>query len=378
MKLIVEETSMSDPVMLVRWCLTKPEIDEIREKAEGGAFILIVTTRGDRETSRALVPLEKMADYVHFSQSGENRVQAIVVWSEYGRDSVRQFFLDCRRRGVYTNNVVELGTGNIRNDLDRNMVVSRARAELNVKISPEFFAKKPNRFEEWWVNLFFHSDPVDQCAFRKRRIPAYMLQPLLVAVFLVWKVLICFLMTVLGTILAVPWNVKDLWVLFAKTVRHPFRWRIKHIWRWFDDTAKPMFIVDRTGRVRRSIFIQLFLPLWLLLDMVANSIVYLALRTMELYPDFGNTLVIGLITYVVLGFLVASIYKVWQSRLDRVFDDWREKEREREELERKRRLGLLACDIAGKARLDEIPAELRTVHLRFQGLKKGVCRPYAQ
>lgn len=64
---------------------------------------------------------------------------------------------------------------------------------IDIEIDDTFFAPEPSGWESWWVNLWFRSAPLDQCDFRRRRILAYTVQPLVIGVWIVLRTLLCLL-----------------------------------------------------------------------------------------------------------------------------------------------------------------------------------------
>jgi len=97
--------------------------------------------------------------------------------------------------------------------------------EQQVLVPVEVFAKEPAAWEKAWVNLFFRSRPGDQCDFRKRRLFAYTIQPILGVSRSLWFLLFGFV----GLLFACkpskfPWG----------GVLHPFRRSLEEALNFMD------------------------------------------------------------------------------------------------------------------------------------------------
>lgn len=367
--------------MPVRWCLTKDEIALVRQEATN-PYMLIVATRNTVEVARVLVPLEQMMDFVHFRQPGSHRVQAVVVWGSPSAD-VEKYFLDLRRRGEYSENVVDY-RGQIRTDFDTGIHQFGSRAELEASISPEFFAQEPAEWERSWVNFFFGSPAVDQCHFRRRRIFAYTLQPLIFIALLIAMYLTVTLLTFFGLVLKVPRNAGKILEKYWNQIRHPLDSDFSDLWTVIRD-GDSVFATDKDGKVQPG-YIR-FLKPWLVLTFSAASFLLGGITKVVLWELgfewwkelswFGAFLVGAGLAAGLIG-TIAAIYLAWRAYFDQQIAEWRKAARAELEEERRRHLTLLACDIAGAARLGAIPGELRTIHLRFEDFKARVCRPFAR
>ena len=101
-------------------------------------------------------------------------------------------------------------------------------AEIAVVVPTGVFAPEPSEWEKRWVNLWYVNEPLNQCQFRKRRITAYTIQPILVALWLIAKPIICIVAGIFCLLLWADIAVKELdW----RPLFHPWRYKTEMFWR---------------------------------------------------------------------------------------------------------------------------------------------------
>lgn len=139
-------------------------------------YLLLISARrvGNRmvERGRRVVPLSDGSVYPEFFGPGDYTVIPIIV-------SEKPSLYLKRHLDGYAIDVID-DDGDVI-DRDDKMVGD----PLDIHVPEGLFGKIPNRTLARWVNLWFESHPRDQCAFRRRFILAFTLQPIGVALWLV-------------------------------------------------------------------------------------------------------------------------------------------------------------------------------------------------
>lgn len=185
----VMNTTIQSSSVSVGWTVDPEVLFKVKEKEEKGLqswMMLLVFDKNKKREERKIVPLRDCIAYLSLRSVGEARVFGQVLcgtkkdiyrtWlSQEGND----WEFDARHvKAMDTNgvpdNLVPMGYGFVGPEM-----------VLNLQVPAEAFAPPPPEWESSWVNYFFHTTPRDQCAYRRRRILAYTIQPALALVFLV-------------------------------------------------------------------------------------------------------------------------------------------------------------------------------------------------
>ena len=213
LKLVVGSEKQGSANIAVRWTVGRGELKKL-ERVKHPYILLSVWHSGvKREVERVLVPLERAMTYLQFQRAGRHIVRAAIVFpreGEYEPDYFgRKFYELSAKRGPdqFVCYVTE-PTG----ELDEQRIELRAclvgdlLAEVNVEVSADFFAKDPPQWLEQWVNLVYEYPPRDQCAFRRRFLFAFTLQPVVLAVVVPFMVLV----RVAYALVALAWGRNDI------------------------------------------------------------------------------------------------------------------------------------------------------------------------
>lgn len=382
---------LTDSVVALRWCVSKKTLEELEKRDAKNPHLLIVVTHRNEEMDRYLVPLGQMMEYIQFTKPGENRILAAIVWNKDGDvGELREYFFEKNEKREYIIDVLDYHV-DIHRFFEGAFSLS-AKAELDIHVDKEFFAPEPSPREKWWVNLWFvDTAPRDQCQFRKRRIPAYTIQPLLV---FVWWVIKTTIVLLLGSISLVR-GVRDFRKEFFGNIFHPFTYEIEDLGRCVksDDSV---FLRAKRGGERRHFLILAMRPTILFWSYsILLFVAVLIAIGVKIPITWSLILAVLLVDFLVItvvsmiGFLGYKLIDFVSGRfLSKLVNRWveRSKERKKQEIEREAveesvRIQRLTCtsDLATmKADIKAIPAENRTIHLRFQDLKKKVCRPFAR
>ena len=400
--LFVENAGHSEPVVPVRWCVSKDILEVLKTHGVKKPYLLLSVLQKKehgyhREVARKLAPLEQGLEYIEFGTSGEHVVNAIIVWAAADTFWMKDRILSRSGRKYREEAYSDSGafeTWWLSNLSERKYKAWQSvqylgdTAEINIIIGTEFFAEEPSAIESWWVNLWYRNQPFDQCEFRRRRIVAYTVQPPLVLVWMVFSVLnrLRFLA----------------WLLFLGNrgikltpIIHPFMNDKGDVCSKVISAENSVFVTDENGE-DRPWYIQLLWP-------PAVTVIALVAWIVNHYHVWDWTILVLTIfgVGIVLGHALFMLRDLlFKDAVDEGTNKYR-LEREREQAhflkkqaaeEKKRvaeekRLTLLyegdmqfvACTGAPlTASVAALPKERRTVHLRFHELKAKVCRPFAQ
>lgn len=382
-RLFFENTKLPGPVAAVRWCVDKIDLEFLKEKGITNPFLVLMVTRprknqdsdydsdseSDQETiyevvDHKVVPLDQAMEYLEFMGSGKHRVVGQLAWCRYSnREKVNQNRLsnfirgyhDCRSSSA--SYIIERMTGH---SFSSNQLES---GYTDVVVPDGHFAKKPSAWETWWVNFWYESKPKNQCQFRKRRMVAYGVQPLVVIPYTLLRsfLLLC---EVLWFLLVGVRQIK------YSAPLHPFSYTLSD-WEVVPDECTSWFSKDSLGNNRNDLFFML-IPLVQIFLLVVSGLLSIFVWG-SVWAWF-----VGINLFVVLFILVV---------LSKILDGLLPKETDEEKVARvKNALELLYADyqdmicvgVPLKADISILPPKRRTFYLKFQDLKRRVCLPFAQ
>ena len=426
-----EATSASIPM---RWCLGRDTLAKLQAKGALNPYLLLITVNARLELVRHLVPIGQMMEYIDFRRPGPHKVLAAIVWNSQGDTKVL-------KKRIFGGKIVdEVGSHKFSkmNVLDEGeLCINDSQyksdhkfavcsldevAQIEVSVAEEFFAAPPPKFEQFWVNFWFENTPRDQCQFRRRRMLAYTIQPLVVLPYMLGKTVVRF--------------VAALFLLLCgkrgmnlRPLVHPWEMDNNDIW-WNAGHEGYVFTTKKGGGSRQPIMI-IFTPIvhvsitvgayvatyfqqpltfWQIVGLGEGVVValatlfYLLVVALWLVDTIGDTVqgtapkvaafaAIGLVAvFVAMSvvhypltavIIVVGIGATWlASRLatieTRRLEALPEDERKRILLEREyTRFQALACNGPMVARYDALPQERRTVYLRYRDFKAKVCKQFA-
>ena len=388
LKIQVAEEEIDSGSVPVTWCLDSEYLGENRDKLNE-FWIHICTFHKSvdgrlTEWRAAPARLTDKMTYATFLRSGENRIAAIIAssrifrWKDPHFDVVDYPVSCCKSNPEYDYKFWDYF-------LRRYYC---PHAYLDVDVPSEVFANPPWKWEERWVNLFLDGKPTDQCSFRRRRIFAYTVQPIVFLTFYLIKILMFILAYFAGFIRNNP---------FSTGIKNPFidcggpfyidegiEWSDSLFWRknlptffnLVNVTFFPiLFIIGVLG------WIGLFGPnlgLYLFAGFLAFGIGVYAI------PVIGMGFV-GVVYYLsnfILFKIVLKLFKLLGGeRAVSFVDKFAHSHIEtREEDRLERDFELLSCDSGAPCirRMEDLPKEKRTLSLRFKGIKSRVCRPFSR
>ncbi len=355
----------------VGWCVSPEALKMLADsEVKHPAIVLITAPKGQKDRSspdykefRTVVPLKDLVAYVSFKTPGENNI-----WGFIASDvkSAKEKFLEKGARigwekEILSDDATQWPEWNLTGRLNANHSMYFQEPALKLLIAepvpvtvPEAcFAPEPAEWEKTWVNYFFTRRVMDQCEFRRRRILAYTVQPVLMVLQIAIRALALSFSTLLGLR---AWSIKPL--------LHPVTTSFFEDGLGVLDFTKGSYFVGQG----KNAFVN-----WLRLPFTPAILLalFFIVRCHAL-SHFGVVLlaVLGLVAFVMGGLALIGWNLDRLERIEAASTAWYLEESE---------LPLIVCstDNVKATNVNQLPAKKRTFRLRFQELKTKVCRPFS-
>lgn len=353
----------------ITWCLN-PEWLQNNEIKDW--YVLLSTCQpqkgGNMAEWRGCCKLSEMMAYVTFYRPGVNRIFAYLTTSESAVANWME-----RKNGKWENEVILFPQSWTPEEKlptwDYKVLVANKDEncdDIQIDLPSECFAKEPSEIEKTWVNWLFRHKAVDQCEFRRRRIFAYTIQPLLFVLLMVFRIVVA-----LGCLSCGCKGIN--WAVITKPL-------------YFDNW-------DLVGGIDGSIFhfnklpeplSFLFVPMiplgtigGLLGYFVGHSIIKGLIGI--LFGAFILPAVTSLGLFLTFAFLYFKIGRRFLDFLDKIVESREEAKRRAWEEWNRQQQELMSCSSTKIIRgIGDLPRSKRTIKLRFNGVKAMVCRPFAK
>lgn len=366
----------------VAWCVDQETLKYLSDKkvADPQVVIVVAPVNGYhiRREYRKVVPLKDLMTYLEFRSSGENRIWAFI--SHQSKKKARGNFL-AKSEGEYATTILNedgddwsyIFPPSYVSSPDRVSMTTVHRPEvpaptLTVNVPTGVFAKEPSKWEKTWVNHWFHAKAVDQCDFRRRRLLAYTVQPIVMLLdILVARALL--------SLIAFMWLSRGLSLSYFL---HPLTYSLLDT----VDVLKggtwtvPTLPEDERSRDPDITFSYVIRKLW------KTPLMPVVLIPLLLILHFHVVLwVLGITGGVVLGvalaFVIASgaFSALWEKIQEWTGSDGEVTPWYLEQDE----MDTITCNpsFQNRTSVSSLPAKHRTIYLRFQDLKSRVCRPFS-
>lgn len=312
---------------------------------------------------RHLFKVEQLVGYMQLSNPGRHHFIAIVICGD--RDSAQERAEKyMEREGSGYEKIVWF------NDLNRDTITA-----VEFEVPQELFAERPKtgfRSSIWnWVNRWYEKDPVDECAYRKRKIFAFTLQPILLIVGRLLSGILGTLYTLAKAALLwfFGWKVSPMWENIECAWRaEGFDFGLREYpsyWRRMDDTHPYKYVP--LYRVPVIAFVELA-----------------ALAAGGYYLFITGFLIAALVALLALAFVVLLIAR-WSQNEERQRRLAEEQERaakaEQEEYLARLRANLSLELTPRRVELMKILPKVGQVtrfKLGFWAVKAQVCKPFAK
>ncbi len=382
LELHITDTNVTGGSIQVSWCLTKECLAALANLHIKDPYVVFcVAPYGERysqhKESRMAVPLKDMMAYLSFSCSGPNQIWAWLCRSKRAAHS----FLE-KTNGEYDSTVLNddgtdyrnwhlssiclVGPKWIESDSEHHEEAENSADEAKkidysgtslakpvvVHVPERCFAPEPAKWEKSWVNHFFRNKCIDQCDFRRRKLFAYTLQP----VVMTFNILLRFFIL----IFAVFFGSRN---LSLKYLFHPLTYSLTDNHEMF---TKGTIFIMRTKYTAVNFLTLIFMPYVL-------GVLFTLYKAKILLPVLGClTLTVAIVSLIALG-ATGNLGELILNWFDTHFGDddlWYTSEEERD---------LILC--TGQMRpvkLSALPSRHRTIKLRFYDLKSKICRPFSK
>ncbi len=406
MELIIGDggAEMHNASLPVRWCINQGIINTLKKlNVQDPHVLLVVVGHGHygRNETRYLTPLGDMMTYVLFRCPGVNKVYGTIVADPKGGKRLRDIFLT-KTDGDFNTDVISADDKINHSFEGHNSCTYDAISEV---VIPEELFGNPPKWERKWVNLWFRSRPIDECDYRRRRIIAYTIQPIVMAF-----AAIALGIFAIGIIVFLS-TVKIFYALFLlslgfkkvnlRPLLEPFEDKISAIGV---DNA-PTWTLPR-WKGRRLFFLVPFTPFYVFLAFCGIFLFSSDTRTLqEIAMNTGIYAVLlpflTLLCFYLIGHILSEPRKgvkrfagnllssiKWKIAVRMAILDAKTRKEDREQtlriLEKSRQyeaMQTLLCKDGPvsdlRADIDALPEEKRSMRLYFYAIKAKVCRPFA-
>lgn len=379
LELHIADTDVSSGSIPVAWCVDKDTLASLQEHgAKDPVLVIITAPSGERyhesKELRRIVPLRDLLAYVEFRCAGPNKIWAFMVQSRnaaqvflekwhgsYSTTVLSRKFIECNDEDCddcdRCNPKQDIRLSNWDNRLNfygrverpTNDLFSQVSEPIAVDVPADAFAKKPPKWEQDWVGWLFNKAPVDQCEYRRRRIFAYTVQPLLMLLNLAMRLLI--------TIFCLLFGFRN-WS--PRYLLHPLDIDL-------DDCSGAVgggsyFLGQTENTALNLVRVPLMPVFWPF---------YYLIGRYHAVPGFLTVLGCTVCGILILPSLLAARalmydrYEKYRDGQPAWFLDQSEQD-------------LILCNGEKKSlTVGQLPFKKRTVRLRFQNIKSKICRPFS-
>lgn len=373
LELHVANTDVTTGSISVGWCVSLETIKILAENGWKNPAIVIVTAPQTKNSGgknynssrekRFVFPMKDLVGYVHFLTAGHNNI-----WGFIAQDvkTAKDKFLD--HNGLHYNTQLldcngEEWTYYLKSflsnpyttlDHDHEIKTLLTKEPVNVFVPNEVFAPEPAAWEKAWVNHLFPVTKVaDQCEFRRRRLFAYTIQPILMG----FNWLFRFLALVISSLFAArTWNLDG--------VLHPLNESFSDAMDVLDLSEGSYCIGQGKDKIRNYATLP-FMPILLIAYFLVWKFHAVSGASMVVLSVMSLGAFTGAVVYLIGRFFdhrnkVAEKAPAWYMNQDE--------------------LPYITCSVDGPkaTTVSQLPASKRTIGLRFAELKNKVCKPFSR
>jgi hypothetical protein len=350
------ETETQTGSIPITWCIDK---DWLEHNSNEPLYVLLCTVNTKYQAEwRGIAKLSDLAAYVTFLSPGENRIYGFVTNNEYKRDT---WLLKTDDNFSTWSHSYFDKKYHVNKQLLLHFNSTAPYNFLDVNIPENCFAPEPSEIEKSWVNFFWRNKAVDQCEFRRRRLFAYTIQPLIFAVVSIAFLIVSLIVSLWYAMIGRIFNFKHL------------RQEIS-IYNIVEDIQTDNMIhflsVKKFGKLS-----WLFIPVpWLLL---ITTVLYTK------NPNFMHckllflSVPIYLISIIVLGIVFP---KIWD-KINNYWDKMYGLKLERETQRNKQVISMVpTCSSERRIqKLQDLPLTTKSIKLRFDSaVTTKICKPFAK
>ena len=377
-QLSIADTDITNGALQLSWCIDQEVLKEFADdKVKDPQVVICVAPEENYHISkeyRKIVPLKDLMTFVELHCAGKVKIYGWVSMRE--EKELRNQWLS-KICGCYDSWILDYNGTHYFDTLKGG--ASQNSFPISIDVPKEVFAPEP--FDRGYVNHFFSDKLVDQCHFRRRRMFAYTVQPLMLLALTMFRV---FLFAVAASILCSDIPYHHLW--------HPIKYSMSQTWDdFFDDckswafrfnpsiiAPKPKHFIQWCWRAPAAPIVWLppviatLCHNWLLMFMWPISMVFSALFLLFIiYLASGQAkehLSSVRLSWILIPFI--RLLKPITFLLNRQSNLWY---LDRNEMD------LLVCEQQKKpTTYASIPMQRKSIKLRYQHLKSKVCKPFSR
>lgn len=355
----------------VSWCVDQETLKFLSDNnIVDPQVVIVVSPEGRRYHSskeyRKVVSMKDLVTWVELRCAGPNKIWGFISQQKPGQ--AKDEYLS-RRSGDYKTDILNYDGSDYQYDFKEiPLLVSTPQS---VVVPADAFATEPAAWEKTWVYWLVRDKAVDQCDFRRHRLFAYTLQPMIMALNLMYRLFFVMLGLLIGArdftfdhlIHPMSSSLEDSMDVVkggSIFIRHVKEDDI-YLWK-----PNPFQMISY---IARSYWSLPFMPVIFIVIVLATlGHVWGLLLTM-----LGISVVVTVMLSIIAGFISNYYSDTWDKFMRLIGTEdgtpWYLDQKE---------IDLLTCD-SGKKPLNykSLPARKKTLYLRFQNLKAKVCKPYS-
>jgi len=350
LKLFINDTDATAGSIPVSWCVDDVTLMKLKEDGINQPKIVIVITPKDNteQSYDVKVPLKDLMTYIPLNFKGENMIMAFI------DDEDDKHFDKRISYAYYDSGGGIMLTGRYYNAVNVKELETATHEPLIINVPDKCFAKEPPVWEKKWVNAMFRSKPADQCDYRRRRLWAYSVQPIIALIIegaILIPTLISFLLALRGFSL--------------KYFAHPFLYDSEDVVGGLFGGGS-VFIGKSESNFKKYITVPL-MPIISIPAMLIPSLIYLGILPLASVISTAITIVSIIVSIVIFALIFGYILYVYDKKKNlSIYDD-------------DDALLAVTCDGSNKPMsISNLPKKQQTINLKFKALKTKVCRPYSR
>ena len=397
LKLMIAEKdrAVQNAITPLRWCVDREVIKELKQRdIKNPHLLLLIFHLGDAyigdnndlaydeywiwrsDVERKLIPLDKLMDYVQFQRAGKHRVIATIVGDDAkikNRYLYKRFLWGGDDCYLPDSKLVDY-LGRLNSQFISSYMFNTGNAEIDIVVPDGLFANEPPEWEKKWVNLWYEGPTKDQCHYRKRRLLAYTIKPPLA---LMWYSFIILVRYMAATSLLMC----GMRCIDFRPLIHPISYYTDYIWldvQWPDSVFIPKLKAAGVNFYPAfSAAPIITVPVFALAAVVSHSALIGAIAALgvAIVPSFFTLVFIALLALFGIG--LESSASLARLIIERKFTV-KGKEAKKPETHRYENDDLLICTENYTPSINTLPANRRTVYLRYMNFKAKWCRPFAR
>lgn len=384
LELHINENDVSSGTIPISWCIDKGLLDRFAEqKGFDPTLVLCISPVKNYHPSkevRKVLPLKDLMTFITFHCSGENRIWGFV--SYWCKKDVRRIYLS-KENGTFSTDILSPDGDQYAHRFDDEEWRGRFASVVNVLVPDNLFAKEPAPWLKSWVNHCFRDKSFDECGFRRRMLFAFLVQPIILLGLLLAKLpalLIAIaiadkgLLSVLKTIYSpLTYGIEDSYGALRGTA-------LLYHWKTEEEDFRAVWKSKEANIIQLSLLglkkVWLF-PLMPFIPLIG----YLLFRSHALFRFLeisGIVISSSFLTLCLIQFVNTVTFNKITSFFDRIFtwiSSFFRFDRDPTFWEAEQ---LLCTGETKPLAISALPANRRSIKLRYLALKSQVCRPFSR